>query len=299
MLSVFLVILIVLGLGGIGLVVIPKLSVLAQVNTESLPREQEARTKKAILVKRLEAEGARAKAEWERRLMPVKALWGKLQLSFRRYVGRIERLWHHEQTVKRPQKKAQATPDDISKLEPILMSGEQNLVQGHLDQAEEAFIAAIKINKRSTQAYQGLAETYIAKGAFAEAEETYTFLLQLDSKNDVIHAKLAELAEKRGDTNLAIQHLEQAVVINDSLSPRFYHLAELLLQVTQPESAYEAIRSAVDLEPKNPKYLDLLIETAILCQNQKAASEAFQELRLVNPENQKLLSFKERIEKIA
>ena len=82
------------------------------------------------------------------------------------------------------------------------------------------------------------------------------------------------------------------------MSPRFYRLAELLLQVKEPQTAREAILSAVALEPKNPKYLDLLIETAILAGDKNLALESFQELRLVNPDNQKLIQFKERIEKL-
>ena len=55
---------------------------------------------------------------------------------------------------------------------------------------------------------------------------------------------------------------------------------------------------AVELEPKNPKYLDLLIETVILCGDKDLAERAFNELRMVNPENQKLAVLRERINNI-
>jgi hypothetical protein len=104
-----------------------------------------------------------------------------------------------------------------------------------------------------------------------------------------------QMLEREGNSAEAIACYQQAVVINDNLSPRFYHLAELLLKEKQPETALEAIESALDLEPKNPKYLDLLIEVAILLNDKKMAMDAYNELRLVNPENQKLDSFKSRI----
>jgi tetratricopeptide (TPR) repeat protein len=110
--------------------------------------------------------------------------------------------------------------------------------------------------------------------------------------------KLAEIAETQGNLEEAIAYYQQAVVINDLLSPRFYHLAELLLKVNQPDIAREAIESALDLEPKNPKYLDLLIEIAILLSDKKMALDTYNELRLVNPENQKLDSFKSRINEL-
>jgi tetratricopeptide (TPR) repeat protein len=107
--------------------------------------------------------------------------------------------------------------------------------------------------------------------------------------------KISELSEKKGNLEEAINYLQQAVVLNDSLSSRFYHLSELLLKVNQADIAKEAIEQAVDLEPKNPKYLDLLIETGILCGDKVLAEHGFQELRLVNPQNQKLESFQARI----
>ena len=102
----------------------------------------------------------------------------------------------------------------------------------------------------------------------------------------------------QGNNTEAIQYLEQAIVLNDALSPRFYYLAELLLKTGQPATALEAVRSAIALEPKNPKYLDLLLETAILVNDKDLAEQTFSELRLVNPANQKLAGFKERIDKI-
>ena len=108
--------------------------------------------------------------------------------------------------------------------------------------------------------------------------------------------KLAEIAESQGDLEEAIEYYQQAVVINDSLSPRFVHLAELLLRVGQPLVAREAIEAAVELEPQNPKYLDLLTETAILCQDKTLALKVYSTLCLVNPENKKLPDLKQRID---
>jgi hypothetical protein len=79
------------------------------------------------------------------------------------------------------------------------------------------------------------------------------------------------------------------------LSSRFYHLAELLIKADHPEIAKESIIQAVELEPKNPKYLDLMTETGILCGDKVLADTGFQELRLVNPQNNKLESFQARI----
>ena len=97
----------------------------------------------------------------------------------------------------------------------------------------------------------------------------------------------------------AISYYQQAALLGDTLAPRFFHLAELLLKVAQPETAKEAICSACELEPKNPRYLDLLIETAIICDDKLLAEKTWEDLRIVNPDNNKLSDFKERIDNLS
>jgi predicted Zn-dependent protease len=215
------------------------------------------------------------------------------------YVGKIEQLIHHEQMVKTKQEQSLMTVEEKeAKLKNLIQEGEQDLQLESLDKAEHAFIAAIKMDVKSAPAYRGLAEVYLKKGSIEEAKQTFVFLLQLEPENDSVMVKLAEIAESQNNTDEAIEYYQRAVVANDSLSPRFAHLAELLLKVDHPLVAKEAILQAVELEPQNPKYLDLLIETAILCQDHKLADKGYQNLRLVNPENSKLSDFKDRIGKI-
>jgi tetratricopeptide (TPR) repeat protein len=292
-------IIILLAFAAIAYVVVPKFPQLANVDTEHLPEEKQAKKKKEILLKRIEDEGAAARERWKKRLAPLGRVWGLLQLKFRQYVGRVERLWRHEESVKKRFEKAKLKPRETgTQLADYIRAGESALAEGAFDKAEEQFIAAIKLDTKSKQAYRGLADTYAAQGSGTEAEETYKFLFKLDPNNDSVAVQLGELAFEKNNLQEAIEWYQQAVLINDSLSPRFYRLAELLLAVKEPATAREAALSAVELEPKNPKYLDLLIETAILAGDRKLAEDSFQELRLVNPDNQKLVLFKVRIEKM-
>jgi tetratricopeptide (TPR) repeat protein len=300
MISTLLLILIGLAILGILYIVVRHFPEVSNLDAEGLPEEQVARKKKEIIGKRVEEQSRRWQALVARRLAPLAVPWKKIQLRFRVYVGKVERLWHHEETVKKaalPQQPLSAG-DKEQKLLELIQEGQNNLSHEHYEQAEEAFISAIKIDQNSAEAYRGLADTYLAKQSLAEARETYLFLLQLEPENDNVLVKLAEIAETQGNLEEAIAYYQQAVVINDLLSPRFYHLAELLLKVNQPDIAREAIESALDLEPKNPKYLDLLIEIAILLSDKKMALDTYNELRLVNPENQKLDSFKSRINEL-
>ena len=97
-------------------------------------------------------------------------------------------------------------------------------------------------------AYRGLGDTYLAKNSIEEARQTYKFLIRMEPDDDSVLVKLAEIAESQGNLEEAIEYYQQAVLVNDSFSPRFYHLAELLVKVGQPQVATEAILQARALE---------------------------------------------------
>jgi len=304
MFDIILLVIILLALAVIVFVITRKFPQIANLDVENLPEEQQIQKKKQILNKRIDDHSKEIQTAWKRRLsfvkIPFKKLWGQLQLRFRIYVGQIEKLWYHEQTVKKQTApKVVITPEQQAhKLNSLIIEAEQSLKQNNLDKAEELFIAAITVDQKAVSAYRGLGDTYLAKSSLEEARQTYRFVLQLEPDDDAVMVKLAEVAESQGDLEEAIEYYQKAVLINDSLSPRFYHLAELLLKVGHAPVAKEAIIQAVELEPKNPKYLDLWIETAIICGERSVALKAYNELRLVNPENQKLEDFLDRINKM-
>jgi tetratricopeptide (TPR) repeat protein len=50
------------------------------------------------------------------------------------------------------------------------------------------------------ETYFGLGEVYLKQKQYKEAEETYKFLLHLDSQNDVAWVKLSQINEELGDS---------------------------------------------------------------------------------------------------
>lgn len=294
---VIILLILIASLIGISIIVFRKFPQLANLDIDNLPQEKELRKKKEIIERRVTADRNKLFLSFLRKTEPLRKSWGKLQLKFRIYVGKIERLFHHEQRSKIVAAISEEGSNEAveTRLAALVPEGNYHLQQGKLEKAEEFFIAAIKLDPRHAPAYRGLGDTYLAKDSLDEAGETYQFLLQLQPNDDGAMVKVSELLEKRGKIEEAINYLQQAVILNDSLSTRFYHLCELLLKVNQPDIAKEAIIQAVELEPKNPKYLDLMIETGILCDDKDLAERGFNELRLVNPNNQKLESFQARI----
>jgi hypothetical protein len=78
----------------------------------------------------------------------------------------------------------------------------------------------------------------------------------------------------------------------------FFHLAELFLKIKQPQIAKEALVAAVEIEPRNAKYLDLLVEIAVLCHDKLFATKILNDLRLLSPTNPKLENLRVKIEQI-
>jgi tetratricopeptide (TPR) repeat protein len=296
---VFLIIIIV-SIIVIAVVIFRKFSVLANLDLENLAEEQEVQKKKKLLSHRLMEKEKEAGKSFTAKIEPFRKIWYFLQTKFRLYVGKIERLLHYEELIKNRVKEKQMTNNErANKFNEMIFQAQNQLAEGKYETAEEFFIAAIKLDKKSAVAYRGLGDTYMAKGAVEEAMQTYDFLSKLTPDDDALLVKLSELSEERGFLDDAIGYLERAITVNDSLSTRFFRLAELYAKNGHSDLALDAVGQAVELEPKNPKYLDLLIETAIICGNQKIAQKNFDELRMVNPENNKLIELKEKIDKIA
>jgi tetratricopeptide (TPR) repeat protein len=298
MLSILFVIISLAGLATAAIIVLRHWGELAQLNVESIPGEQEAQKKREILTRRLEEESQATLTRLVQALGPLRAFGERVQTQFRRYVHQVEKLLRHEKTLKEKPASRRAAPANSEALQEQISRGEAALASSAAEAAEAAFITAIKINPKAAAAYRGLGQAYMMREQWDEAKQTYLFVTKLEPSDDRVYSLLGEIAEHQGNIEEAITYYQQAVLLNDSLAPRFYHLAELLVRVGQPTVAWEAIASALALEPKNPKHLDLAVETAILMNDKRAAERAYSDLRLVNPENQKLAEFKERIEKI-
>lgn len=295
MLDWIFLIIIILCVSGIGYIVIGKFSQLSNLDLDNLPEEKISRKKKEIISKRIEEKRKKIGQFAHHQLSPIVKLWRLLQLRFRIYVGQIRRLLWHEQSGMRA-RLSNIVQVDENKIRQLVQEGERYLSEKNYGLAEEKFIAVIKLDNRAAAAYRGLADTYFAKGSVEEARETYRFVLQIEPDDDSVLVKLADIAESQGDLEEAIQYYQQAITVNDNLSTRFARLAELLLKIGQPQVAKEAVISALELEPDNPKYLDLSLEIAILCQDKDWAGEALRKLMIVNPKNQKLTDLKQRID---
>lgn len=290
-------ILILLSLGVMIAVIIKKFPQLSLLDVDSIP-EVKIEKQKDIYLRRRAQENAKKTAELTKKMAtPLVRLWKILQLSFRKYFGKIKNtVLEHEQKKKEA---AYETPEEKQMDVKALIGQAERLVEEeNLEKAEAKFIEAIRLDAKNEEAYLGLGSLYLKQGQYPEAEESLQFLYKINPENNKCLSKLAELYEEKGDKAKAVDFYEKSLLVDDSQSKLFIKIADLLLDLGEKETALESVRQAVKAEPENPRYLDKMVEIGVLCSNKKLADEAYQKLRMVNPDNQKLADFKVRIDSL-
>lgn len=269
---------------------------LTLLDVQKLPELRESKKKDEILRRR-----AAVRTVSKNRGVNVTAVWlidffRRIQDNFRFQVDRLERrlVEYRHRFPKLP-----LTDEEIrirrKQVKELLLEAGSALTAGAYDTAEKAFIGVISLDEKNAAAYQGLGDVYFAEHQITEARQTYRYAVFLDKHNEHALVRLAEIAEAEGALGTAVEYYQQAILLNDSMSIRFLKLYELLTELGQPETALVAIQEALALEPQSPKYLDNFIEASIMVENKNLAEEGYQRLRMVNPENQKLGAFRERI----
>ena len=83
-----------------------------------------------------------------------------------------------------------------------------------------------------------------------------------------------------------------------NLSEIYWSLSWVFKELGELEDAKQNIQEALDLEPNNPRYLDLILDLSIIKKDKESALYYLEKLAEVNPENNKLNELSERIEAI-
>ncbi len=291
-------IIIILSLTVIIVIIVRKFPHISLLDVDTMPEVKNEKKKMEYIKRRINKNAAKNKQVWEKRVEPLIQKAKQVQLQFRKYVGAVEK-----NVMKEKEMKKQQDPQDVQEKRNIdvthaYQDGVHALEQGDIDTAEKQFIEAIRLDPKRLDAYRGLADVYVRLTQYQEAEQTYMYILKLDPHDDITMMKLGELLEEMGKKDVAVDWYQKAVLINPNISTRFAKIALLLKDLGHYPTALEAASQAVELEPQNPKYLDNFIELSIMSENLDMAEQGYAELRIVNPDNQKLRVFKERIMKL-
>lgn len=287
-----------LSIGVIIVIIVSKFPQLSSLDTSTLPAVKEAKVKEAIKYQRF----SRGFEELTKKFKPftksINQFWQDLRSRFRGLAQSVQKKYHEVSEVTKG-----ATPDASSNLpaqepEPLLLEAEKIAEAGDFAQAEEKYLMVLKLDPKSIEAYRGLGRIYFDQDKYKQAKEVYEFMLKLNPGDDRAYNRLGRVAETEGNWPLAAKYFEVAARLNNRRAICFFDLGRAYKALNKPAAALRNFSKAVQLEPNNPKYLDQLVEMSIMAGDTDLAKETYDKLRLVNPDNQKLAEFKQRIEEM-
>lgn len=237
-------------------IVFKKLSQLRILDVEALPEEKMHGVKATLFQKRME----RATKERFSFLLKIFSFfWREVSRNGRRLVQKVYVI---EQKYRKLQKgEANDQPADPEAVRKLMDEAAALIKDEEYFEAEKRLIEVISRHPKHIKAYENLGHLYVLDRKYEQARETLNFALKINPDDASVCVALGELENILGNTAAAFQEFTKAIA----------------------------------LRPNNPRYLDFFIEAAILEKNKIEANRGLEKLQEVNPENQKIVSFTERI----
>lgn len=228
-----------------------------------------------------------------------KTRWEAVQAKFRIAVygwqERYKKARLEEIKTKAAEQTEEKAQEAVQEVNTLLQMADDAYSRNDLSLAETRYIEVIKQEPYNVEAYRGLGKVYFDLKKYKEAIESFEFLLKLKPDDGKALNRLGMIAEEQNDWDGAVRYFEAAVKVDDSLAIRYFDLGRAYASLNKPALSLRNFAKAVNIEPNNPKYLDQLLEISLVSQDADLAKATFDRLRLVNPENQKLLEFQQRI----
>lgn len=256
-------ILILISLSVIIAISVRKFSVLANLDTENIPAEKEAKFKERIISNRLKRNFFKWSAKLMKIIRPAGAAAGKFFKWIYKKLHELKEDYKREETV--------LSEDDIKqKIKAFFDEAEGFKKQDDLIAAEKKYIDIIGLESRNIKAFDALARLYFERKEYKEAKQTFGHVLKLKEDNEEI----------------------------DQLPQTYFDLALVCEAAGNLDEGMDNLKKALKLEPNNPRYLDIMLEISIINKDKVSALEAYNKLSEVNPDNQKLAVFKARIDEL-
>jgi len=259
-------IIIVVSLGWIIFLVIKKFPGLAAINIESIAKEKEIKVKNRIMIERL----TRGFFEFKKFMNSV---FGPLLQSL---VANITQAYQKAMDLEKSNLKNQPLKkiDIHQEVTEKLSSAREYLAEKDLAKTEEICISILELDKKNIETYEILEEIYLSDRDYKKARETSRYLVKL----------LAKETEKTENSDT-----------RHCLANTYADLGYIYQLEHRNTLALANFQKAVDLEPVNPRFLDLLLKISIILKNKNLAKQVFNNLKTADPENQKLEELREEI----
>lgn len=258
------IILVVVALIIIATIILKKFPALAILDVENIPGQKEAKFKEEIIKKRIE----RNLSKWSGFFVKLWQIFNSL--TSKPLHQAYEKLKEVKDFYRRNKKLTLA--ERREHVRGLFLMAEESLKNDDLEKAENSLIEIISLEQKNLRAFVDLADVYAAGKKWLEARQTLGYALKL--------AKASKDDYFLGD--ITVQKI-------------YFSLAWVNENIGDNREALDNVSEALEIEPNNPKYLNLAIELAILENKKEFALEMFNRLEEANPENAKLKELQEEI----
>lgn len=257
--TIVLIVLVALGILVLLWIFLRKLPQVRMVDPSTSPDTRSRKLKYEIMKQRVErASGKQADFVHKHVIAPIGS---GLQSMVRRIAGKFTAVERAYQDRKKQSGEATLGKDELAEM---IEEGKRLMKEELWDRAEKKFIEAISNDPKNVDAYEYLGRLYQYKKDYKLAKQTFQYLLKLSPDDASVIAGIGEVEEKLGNMSKAMKQYERAV----------------------------------ELSPKNPKYLDFLISAAIEEKKLAEAKDALDTLKEVNPKNKKIEEFEAAIDEL-
>ena len=233
MFNIIPLILILVSLSVIIVIVVRKFSILASLDIDSIPAEREAKFKEQIISNRLK----RSFFKYYHKLLKIlKPLASGAQSAGRWLFKKLVEFKENYNRENAPLKSGAENPEKLFSEAADLMKSED------WDGAEKKFIEIISLDSRNYLAFRELGNLYFTRKDYNEAKQSFAHALRLIEQNG-------------GGADNG----------NNSLIACLYcDMAEVAHAMADPDETMAHIKKALQLEPNNPRYLDIKLEISIM-----------------------------------
>jgi tetratricopeptide (TPR) repeat protein len=158
----------------------------------------------------------------------------------------------------------------------LIRIGQLRLASGDPDDAEAAFRRAIALDGLSHDAYRGLGEAALYRGALLDSAVCFRQALQARGDDAVCHARLGTVLSLQGELAEALACFESALALDPQLMDARIGHSAVLLRLGRIDEAESAIRRVVEAVPER---VEAVIVLADACEVRGDLEEAYRLLR--------------------
>ena len=140
---------------------------------------------------------------------------------------------------------------------PLLHKPFQNTTL-HEVKNERYFLDIIKQQPKNFAHYDAFGKFYLGKENINDAQDIYQYLVNHQPANADYHARLAYCWYQNSNFAKAAEHYQKSLSLDSTQPNRYYNLGQSLQSAGRTAEAIETLTKALELEPKNPKFLQVL-----------------------------------------